>query len=514
MAQKNINLHELYSIDFNQYTQELKSKKPEHFIEEGIQGALSTFKQAAKRVPAYKDFLKNHNINPLKINTLHDFKTLPLTDKKYLRNYKLSDLCWDSKLTELDMISTSSGSTGEPFYWPRGVEQESEVTKIYELFYQTLQADKKKTLVVIGYSMGTWIAGTFTLTATMRLAQKGYPITIISPGINIEEIVKAVKNLGSYFEQIVLAGYPPFIKDVIDHGKNAGIDWSALNVKFIFGAEVISDQFRKYVLRAVGKTSRKERLTDTINTYGTADAAILGFETPLSIFIRQQATDNEKLRKELFKDSCRWPTLAQYDPRLKFFEEIEHRLVFTSSSGIPLIRYDIGDDGSIISFTDIIKILLKYKIDYKKDFKELDIQNLIWKLPFVYLFGRKDLTATIYGLNVYPENIKAALESKEIQNYVTGKFTMCTEETSKHNQCLLITIELAENVEPTENLKKLTKKIVVAKLNELNSEYHKLYNSIGVKAVPKIKLAKYEDPEYFKIKIKQRWVKKEMKGTL
>src|SRR3989344_4960563 len=289
MKPKRKNLLRLFNLDFHKYYKELKKIDSDYFISEGIKRALATFQQSAERVPAYKDLLSKNNINPNKIKTIFDFKTLPITNKSYLRSYKLSELCWDGNLHDLDMISTSSGSTGEPFYWPRGLDQEEEVTKIYEIIYKTFKADKKKTLLVIGYSMGNWIAGTFTLTATMRLAQKGYPITIISPGIIVDEIVKAVKNLSDSFEQVILAGYPPFIKDVIDRGKNFGIDWPKFDIKFIFGGEIISEQFRDYILKSVGKTKESERLTDTMNTYGSADSAILGYETPISIYLRRLA---------------------------------------------------------------------------------------------------------------------------------------------------------------------------------------------------------------------------------
>ncbi len=41
----------------------------------------------------------------------------------------------------------------------------------------------------------------------------------------------------------------------------------------------------------------------------------------------------------------------------------------------------------------------------------------------------------------------------------------------------------------------------------MNSEYSKLYSAIGKKATPKVNLIEYGDPRYFKIKIKQKWVK-------
>ena len=167
---------------------------------------------------------------------------------------------------------------------------------------------------------------------------------------------------------------------MIDLGKVEGVDWKQLNIKFIWGGEVISEQFRDYLLKAVGKTHEVERLTDTMNTYGSADAGMLGFETPTSIYLRRKAAKNKDLRQDLFKKTNLNPTLVQYDPRFKFFEAVNNQLLFTSSSGIPLIRYDIGDHGSLISYEAFSSLMEKHDIHIDKDFRKMKITNLVWKL--------------------------------------------------------------------------------------------------------------------------------------
>ena len=87
--------------------------------------ARTLFREAAQRVPAYRNFLKKHGIDAKKIRSREDFAHVPLTDKlNYIAKYSLAELSWDGKL-QAKYISSSSGSTGVPFYWPRGTNQDT-----------------------------------------------------------------------------------------------------------------------------------------------------------------------------------------------------------------------------------------------------------------------------------------------------------------------------------------------------------------------------------------------------
>src|SRR4051812_47956159 len=107
-------------------------------LEKGAQKkALRTFHAAAERVPAYNDFLKHHDINHKKIRSFDDFKRLPLVDKdNYLRKYPLEQLMWDGKKFDGDIISVSSGSSGEPYFWLRDQAQHDEAADIYYDIYE------------------------------------------------------------------------------------------------------------------------------------------------------------------------------------------------------------------------------------------------------------------------------------------------------------------------------------------------------------------------------------------
>src|SRR5947209_8785943 len=112
--------------DTSQLLADLSSKSENHFISQGQKNSLDLFWQMAIRVPAYKDFLKKNQIKPESIKTFTDFQKVPTIDKdNYLRSYPREATCWDGKFgSHKWVISTTSGSSGEPFYFPRQEEQD------------------------------------------------------------------------------------------------------------------------------------------------------------------------------------------------------------------------------------------------------------------------------------------------------------------------------------------------------------------------------------------------------
>jgi phenylacetate-CoA ligase len=492
-----------FKLDIEEMVDYYCTEAPQIIEQEGFTKALQLFHEAAERVPAYKNFLNKSGIDHKKIKTLADFKQVPIIDKKnYLRAYPLKDLLWDGEFKDLYILSSSSGSTGEPFLWPRGEEQELEGGLTFELIFKKIfKVDKYSTLYIDIFSMGTWIAGPFVLACAEYLSKKGYPLLTVTPGIDKEITFSLFKNLASQFDQIVLSGYPPFIKDIIDVGENYGVNWKKYRIRFLFAAEGFSEKWRDYLHDKVGAS---DDLVTSINLYGSADAAILAHETPLTTTIRRLISNDHKKVEKLFGDN-RLPTLGQYDPRLKFFEEVDRSVVFSSLSGVPLIRYSIGDTGGVFSFNEMERSLLDlgYPIlsEIKRDFS--------WKLPFVYVFGRTDLTISFYGLLIYPEHVKYGIERSGLDDFISGKFVMSTESFDNQDSYWKVRIELSKDVRSSTDLQEKLQKAIVKGLRKVNSEFKRLNEALNGRAIPEVELIENGDIEFFKPGAKQRWIKKD-----
>ena len=221
---------------------------------DNVTSMLSLFHEVAATVPAYKMFLQEHSIDPEEIQTPAQFQALPaITKENYIQRYPLAERCRDGKLAASDMMAASSGSTGEPTLWPRSVIDELKMaTRFEQIFLDSFEADGKSTLAIVCFSLGTWVGGMYTASCCRYLAQKGYPITVITPGNRKEEILRLVKRVGGAFEQVVLLGYPPFLKDVIDTGQSQGLNWPDYRVKMVTAGEVFSEEWRELVAERLG----------------------------------------------------------------------------------------------------------------------------------------------------------------------------------------------------------------------------------------------------------------------
>ena len=466
---------------------------------ESEQRALTLFESVVATVPAYRTFLAEHGIDPVAVRTIGDFRTLPLLTKdNYLRRHPLDQLCRGGTLANCDMIAVSSGSTGEPSFWPRSVADEFAVaTRFEQVFHDSFGADRQATLAVVCFALGTWVGGMYTAGCCRHLALKGYPITVITPGSNVDEILRVVTALGPRFEQVVLLGYPPFLKGVVDAGRPRGVPWPEFHVKLVLAGEVFSEQWRTLMGERLGSG---DPCFGSASLYGTADAGVLATETPLSICIRRYLAAHPVIARELFGGEARLPTLAQYDPRSRLFETHDGTLLFTGDNGIPLIRYHIADTGGLTSFDAMLAFLAGHGFDPTA---ELGGQRGVHELPFVHVFGRSQFTVSYFGANIYPENIAIGLEQPPVAGWVTGKFVMESREDADRDRYLAIAVELAPGVAGTEQMRTVLAQSIAGQLCRLNSEF--AHYTPPEQQLPRVSLYPAGDPEYFPPGVKHRY---------
>jgi phenylacetate-CoA ligase len=465
---------------------------------------LALFHNVAASVPAYRSFLATHAIEPSQIRTFADFQTLPLATKSnYLQQYPLAQLCRDGVLEHCDTIAVSSGSTGQPTFWPRFITDEFSIAARFEqVFYDSFYADHRRTLAVVCFALGTWVGGMYTANCCRHLAAKGYPLTVVTPGHNKAEIFRVVQALAPAFEQVVLLGYPPFLKDVIDSGIALGVPWGNYNLKWVMAGEVFSEEWRSLVGERVGAT---QPCYDSASLYGTADAGVLGNETPLSLCIRRWLAQHPDVARQLFGES-RLPTLVQYDPCSRFFEVHEGTLLFSGDNGIPLVRYHIADTGGIVSYASMLAFLADWGFNPLAVLRnEMEAVRGVHSLPFVYVFGRSQFTISYFGANIYPENVTVGLEQSPICEWVTGKFVMQVIEDRDRDRVLSIVVELAPGVTETESMAQTIATVIEYHLKRLNSEFAN-YVSPDYQT-PQITLLPTGDAEFFPIGVKHRYTR-------
>jgi phenylacetate-CoA ligase len=464
---------------------------------------LDLFHGVAREVPAYRAFLEEHGVEPQSVRSIDDFRRLPLVDKRnYVYRYPLADLCRGGSLDGMDMFALSSGSTGQPTVWPRSTADEYPIARRFEqALRDSFRADERRTLAVVCFALGTWVGGMYTAACCRHVAARGYPITVVTPGNNVAETLRVVQRLGPEFEQVVLLGYPPFLKDAIDAGLAAGIDWSAFKPKLVMAGEVFSEEWRTLVGERMGSS---EPSFNSVSIYGTADAGVLGNETPLSVAIRRFLAQSPDAARELFGES-RLPTLVQYDPRSRFFEVQDGTLLFSGDNGAPLIRYHIADSGGLITYAAMLAFLARHGFDPLPGLQEASDRG-VRPMPFVYVFGRADFTISYFGANVFPENVTVGLEQAPIADWVTGKFVMQAREDDDRNAYLSIVVELRQSVTGDAAMVDAISDSILRHVLRLNSEF--AHYVPAARQRPLVELAALGDPAYFPVGVKHRYTRR------
>jgi phenylacetate-CoA ligase len=455
--------------------------------------ALRIFHQAATRVPAYRDFLKQRSIDPNQIQTYGGFEHVPTTDKaNYIDQYALEDLVWDGDLCQGQMIHSSSGTTGQRYFWPCSAEEMSQAAAIYEFIYRrSFALATRKTLLLICFSMGSWIAGSYTLGASRLVSQNGYGLTIMTPGWNKEEILKILDALAPRFQQIIIAGIPGFVKDLLDGWSKAGRGRKA-RIKFLLAGEGFTESWRDHVLRLA---QSENPLTDAVSILGSADAGLLGFETPLSILVRRWAAADQELCRALFGRE-RLPALLNYVPTHRFFEEADGELLVTASRSLPLVRYNTHDRGGVLSSAQLMRRVRESGFSLDEEVEQSGLPTDYQTFPFVYVFGRGGLAATLYGINIYAEYVQEVLVHEAIARHVTGRFTLETKYLENQDQYLEINVELAEDTLPEQGLDRRISEIFMESVPKRSSEYARL-QEYSTRARPRIMLYPYGAPDKF-----------------
>jgi len=451
----------------------------------GKRNALSLFHAAAARVPAYKDFLRKHAISPDHIRTYTDFLKVPVTTKEnYVEMYDVWDRAWGGTPEGIAMISTSSGTTGAPHYWPRSMRHDLDGAAVHEFFLTSIFGiGKRPTLFVNGFAMGNWIAGTFTYMSTTLVSWKGYPVTVMTPGYDRDAIVRILMEVAPRFAQVIITGHTPFLKEVVEVMHESGLH-KRVSCKLLGTGQGVTEGWRDYIIKRTGSTDPYRTF---INLYGSADASLMGFETPVSIAVRKAVSMTGD--ESVFGES-RLPSLYQYDPRSTFFEVEAGELCITKDSGAPLIRYNIHDTGGTRSYPQMRGLL-------QSDDITRQTRAYPWQLPFVYLFGREKFMVKVYGANIYTEHVARVLDHERLMGMITGRFALVMAEDGRNNPTLLVRVELKENVPGDPAFARLVRDVFIEEVGKINSEYRFVLSSMGSKAHPKVKLHTFGDPEYF-----------------
>jgi len=461
----------LASLDYGTMRWTLERTPPAVTDRLSRERALETARHAARRVPAYRQLLEGRPHDPARIRSLRD---LPETDKvSYVDRWSLPDRCVDGRLPlRGTTIDESSGSTGTPYNWVRGAEERKHVRRMISFFARYTFGDQP--LVVLNaFSMGAWATG---MTTAIALEGNGL---VKATGPQIDKILGTMRQLGTGFRYLIV-GYPPFLKLLLDEGEAAGHPWADYEMHALLGGEGNSEALRDYLLR---------RFRSVFSGYGATDVEIgLAAETPVCIGLRRLAAERPEVAQALFGESGRSPMVFQYNPLLHHIETNEKgELLFTVTRHAtlsPKVRYNVHDEGGVMRDDELRRRLAVFDIRLED---LIPGERRMVRMPYLYVFGRKDSTVSVMGANIYPGDIEAGIYAEPQLAEQVLSFRLTIREERPGETRPLIAIQLTRG-DPSAALTDALAGTIERQLASQNADYQEAMKEYPALLVPIVEL--------------------------
>lgn len=389
-------------------TQSFLLKMPSSYWEKTVKNkALAAYKKASEEVSAYKEVLKINNINAKKIKKIKDFYDLPITNKKnYLKSFSINELV-SGKAEDLMTMTVSSGSSGQPIYYPTSrndmIAFPNGMITFFDYFWD-IASKKKKTLFINAMAAGMWMGSVFGSYVFARLAQKHKNFSFINTGAEVDRVLDVLKMLSEKYDLVLLTTYPSFLRTIIDVAKQRGLKLNKINLKYISGGELLDDATEEIFFKTFKVSSKSDNLSAIFDAYGGTEIGNPGLATPLAIMIKRICRRNKRISREIFANDGAVGTFFQQTPS-SYIEEKDGSLLVTKDGMMPVIRYDCGDCGKVISYEKVMGILKAHNIDVFSEMRKAGWHKQSFKWPFLLMTRRSDWSVSFYGALVSPESI-------------------------------------------------------------------------------------------------------------
>jgi len=437
----------------------LKNTNEIEIAHSGDKALLKSFHKAVKSSIAYNDIITNH-LYFQDIKTVKDFvQHVPFIDKQsYFSSYSLKDICLKNKFDDIQLFFASSGHSGTfSFGVETGKEAIKDALNVDFLLEDRFKALSKKTLFINCLPSGVKV---YT-----RMLPK------IESSIRIDVVYSLIKKLKDEFDQFILVGEHCLIKKMIEEGFQYHVPWKDLVVNVITGGEYISESFKIYLEHLLDIDANNLDTGQVLINFGISELSASVFsENNETARIRRFAYTNKEFCNCLYRsDQKIYPNIMQYYPSKLFIEAIpkedgQKELVISTLDPnriIPMIRYNTHDIIDILSYEQLVNILIKF-----------NQKSLIptQKLPCVIAFGKYKYLTLQNKKNISPEYIKELLYiDHHIASGITGNFYL-----SKKDNHIDLLIQLYPGVQ-------LTKQSIDFLYNKINEDINE---DINIKTIP------------------------------
>lgn len=421
-----------------------------------------------RNVPAYSDFIDKNNKKKVAVNGLDpDLTTIHPTDKNtYVKKYSIESRCVGGALPRKGVvIDESSGTSGTPNNWVRGSKEREAIKTTLQTAVHHLVGSEPY-IFINAFALGPWATG-------MNVSMSLVDIFILkSTGPDIEKIINTLNFFGPKYKYII-AGYPPFLKSLVDSDK---VSWKKFDIIAFFGGEGMSEGMRTYLQKFIKKV---------YGSYGASDLEInLASENDFTIKLRELLMQNKALNDKLVHHNS-LPMIFQYNPLDYYIETNQDGELLVTlcrpTNIAPKVRYNIHDLGHVVRMPELKAIL-----------KSLEIQPSVLgsipnDLPLLFHYGRSDMAVAFYGSKITPADIEDIIFKHPMLSQQINSFSLIISEDKSANKMLTLALEMKENYKPLKNTEQLRSNIFEM-LKTVNQDFRESSKMIPKGLEPKIEI--------------------------
>jgi phenylacetate-CoA ligase len=316
----------------------------------------AAFQRAAATVPAYRQLLAEHGIDPASIVDYDSFaaRCPILTKANTFDRFPIDQLCAEGAMCDLADVLTSSGHGGRFSFGLSTRRQQADAPAMIDYALdEAFGISHRRTLVINCLPMGVGFSSASATVATTSVRE--------------DMATALVTTFGPHYDQIIVVTDPLFVRRLLDYARERAVDWRQYRLGVVIGEEIFGEHFRTYVAAQLGLNVEQPENGYIMSSFGVGELGLhLCFETPATIAVRRAAASDPELAHELFGDFAVLPMVLAYNPARTLMESVAAdssgygRLTISmldTTLPVPLLRYQTGDVVRLLDSQRITAIL-------------------------------------------------------------------------------------------------------------------------------------------------------------
>jgi phenylacetate-CoA ligase len=314
----------------------------------GRADAMRVARWAAGASPAYAQLLREHGLEPAQLGASVPLCALPVLSKdNTFGRFPLAELSRPVAPRVLADVLTSSGRSGSHFGY-RLNERHTHESAWFGLdlgLEETFKVDALPTLLVNCLPMG--------------VVFHSRAVAVANVSVREDMACAILRDIGPRFAQTLLCTDPLFVRRLLETGRSAGVDWSALNTSVILGEEMLVEAQRDHIAHHLGIDPDRAPHRMVGSSFGIGELGLnLLFETRPTLRIRRAARNLPVLAALLEGGATptsgqdTWPAVFCYGPHRLCVEVVDPDArgwgalcltLLDRRAVIPLPRFATGD---------------------------------------------------------------------------------------------------------------------------------------------------------------------------